>query len=96
MIGGAAGSELLEGLARLTDNHHILQTRNLVIIIEETGQNSAFELGLLLKRGLVGLIAEQDVSDSDFISDLLLEFRNNATFNRLPLLGHNHYLCHQL
>ena len=75
MIGGAAGSELLEGLARLTDNHHVLQTRNLVIIIKETGQNSAFELGLLLALKMGQEIREKKPLGSES-GDLVVSWKD--------------------
>lgn len=83
-----------ERFPRFADDHHVGQARDLVVIVEEAGKDGAFDLGVLVKGCLVGLIAEKDIADGDFVPHLFLEFSDNATFYGLPLFGHNNYVCH--
>ena len=73
-------SELCERLARITDYHHVGEAWDFITIREEAGEDSTFDLGFLIKRCLVSLIAEKDIANSHLVTYLLLEFGNDAAF----------------
>ena len=78
----------------VSDDHHVGQDGNLIIVVEKYGEDRTLNLGFLLKGGLVCLVTEKYVTYSDFVARLFLKFSYYTTFDRLPLLGHNYWCCH--
>ena len=89
-------SEFIKSLSRISNDHDVGKDGNLVILIIENGKYGTLDLGFFVKRGLVGLIAEEHVTDGHSVADLLFKFGNDATFNALPLFGHNYNLRHRI
>ena len=92
--GCSVGRKLCKTLSFVSDDHYIGQYGYLIIVIEEARENGAFYFRFLLKRSLVGLVAEQHVSDCDFVSNFLLEFGYDTTLDRLALFGHDYDVSH--
>ena len=93
--GFARGGELGRTLARRADDANVRQAGNVVPFLEKDIQKRAFDLGFLVKGGLVGLIGEQNVADLHRVALLLGPLGDDTALNGVSLPGHDHCNCHK-
>ena len=93
--GFACGSKFGRTLARRADDANVRQAGNVVPFLEKDIQKRAFDLGFLVKGGLVGLIGEQNVADLHRVALLLGPLGDDTALNGVSLPGHDHCNCHK-
>ena len=94
--GLCSAQQIIDILPFLAYYHHIGQHGNLVAFVVKYSKHGALYLGFFFKRCLVGFIGKEDIPYCHLVTFVLLEFRENAALNGLPLLGHNYNGSHKL